>query len=162
MQTVCVYPGTFCPPTFGHLEIVKKAAEIFGEIYVICSANPDKEGTVLFSPEECREMWRFYDLPKGVRIATLGKFMEKEIDFSRVVMVRGVRDDRDFEYEKKVMMGNNRELGIDKFLVVVSDEKFKDISSTLARDLAAKGDTEELYRIVIREVAEKLIEKNIG
>jgi len=159
MQNVCVYPGTFCPPTFGHLEIVKKAVEMFGEVYIICSANPDKEGSVLFSPEECREMWRSYDLPVGVKIATLEEFMEKEIDFSRVVMVRGVRDDRDFEYEKKVMMGNNRELGIDKFLVIVSEEKYKNVSSTLARELAAAGDREGLAEIVSHEVAKRMMGK---
>lgn len=149
------YPGTFCPPTYGHLAIAHKAAELCGEITIVCSENPEKGDGVWFTPEECKELWRTYDLPANIRVATLTEILVQKTDFTRVVMVRGVRDDQDFEYEKKVMMDNYRGLGIDKFLVLVSEEKFRLISSTRAR-AAAAADARELDKMVSPAVAEKL------
>lgn len=159
MGIIYVYPGTFFPPTFGHLEIVKKAALLFGELYVVCSENPDKAGKTMFTPEECAKLWSFYALPENVRVVTLKELTGAGIDFKNVVMVRGVRDDRDFEYEKRVIMGNFNELGIDKYFVIVSEEKFKTVSSTLARKLARANNPVDLCNVVAPEVMEILIEK---
>lgn len=156
---ICLYPGTFCPPHDGHLAIVKRLAEMFSAVYIICSVNPEKSGRVLFTPEECKQFWRCYDLPDNVELFTLAELMETGIDFTNAPMVRGVRGDDDFEYEKKVMMENYHTLGINLFLVMVSDERFKDISSTKARELAKNGELERLCKIVARPIASAMIAK---
>lgn len=154
-----VYPGTFCPPHRGHFNIVEKLVEIFGKVHIVCSRNPDKEGKEIFSPQECKELWNLYNLPAGAEVVTFEEFIRKGIDFGQIVMVRGARDDRDFEYEKRIMMKNFKEFGIDKFFVIVSDERFREISSTLARELAKEEKMEELCDIATPAIAERLIEK---
>lgn len=104
-------------------------------------------------------MWQTYDLPENVEITTLEEMMARKIDYNGVVMIRGVRDDRDFEYEKKVIMGNYQELGIDKYLVMVSSPEMKGISSSRAREMAAFGKEEELADMVSEKVARLLIER---
>jgi pantetheine-phosphate adenylyltransferase len=159
MEILCAYPGTFSPPHFGHLDILKKISQIFDKVYVICSVNPDKDGQVIFTPEECKMFWSFYDLPPNVEVFTLEELIQKGTDFRNVLMVRGVRNEDDFEYEKQVMMDNYRQLGIDKFLLIVSEEKYKNASSTLARKLASEGKIELLCELLARPVAEKMIAK---
>lgn len=158
-ETIYLYPGTFCPPTEGHRQIAEKMAKICQELNIICSVNTDKGGGNIFTPEECKGLWGYYNLPQNVRVYTLDEFLKRKIDFRKVVMVRGVRGDRDFDYEKKVMMKNLKELKIDKFMVVMSEEEFKNVSSTLARELAAQGDMDGLCKIVARDVAEKMVAK---
>jgi pantetheine-phosphate adenylyltransferase len=154
-----VYPGTFGPPHDGHVHIALIAAKMFKRLIIVCSANPDKEGYVLFTPEECKAMWLTYSLPPSVEVMTYAELKTSGIDFRAVVMVRGVRDDRDFEYEKRVMMDNNRVLGLDKFFLIVGAQEYKDISSSRARELAREGKLEELEKIVSASVAAALIEK---
>jgi phosphopantetheine adenylyltransferase len=138
---------------------VRKAVDLFGQILILCSANADKEGKVLFTPEECRDLWLSYDLPFGARVVTYDEMVDAGIDFREVVMVRGIRDDRDFEYEKRVMMDNYHVLGIDKFFLIVGEEGYHGISSTIARNLAQEGNVEELEKIVSAPIAQILIKK---
>lgn len=154
-----LYPGTFDPATFGHQYVVKEVASMCKKLYIVCSVNPEKADQTVFSPVECKELWKSYDLPENVEVCTLEEIMQKQIDFHKVVMVRGVRDDSDFNYEKWIMMENFKELGIYKFLVIMSNEEYKNVSSSQARKLAEDSNMDELCKIVTREVAEKLIEK---
>ena len=156
---ICLYPGTFCPPHEGHLAVARRLAGMFSEVYIVCSVNPEKDGQVLFTPEECKLFWKYYDLPGNVKIFTLAELMATGIDFTNAPMVRGVRGDDDFEYEKKVMMDNYHTLGINMFLVMVSDDRYKDISSTRARTLAKAGELDLLCEIVARPIAIELIAK---
>lgn len=158
-MSVYVYPGTFSPPHRGHLEIVWRCYEEFGQLYVVCSQNPEKEGQVLFTPEECKMFWQTYDLPEGVQIVTLSELQDIIVDFKKIIMVRGVRDDRDFEHEKAVTFKNFRELGIDKILLLVSGEEFREFSSTRVRHLASEGKREELEQMVSKPIAEALLLK---
>ncbi|MBI2041546.1 MAG: adenylyltransferase/cytidyltransferase family protein [Candidatus Nealsonbacteria bacterium] len=158
MKAIFVYPGTFCPPTYGHLQIVKKAAEILPEVVVICSVNPDKNDN-WFSPEECKDMWSAYDLPENVSVKTLDGFKKEHASFSTVVMIRGIRDDADLEYEKGVIFLNQRTLGIDKYLYILSNDDLKDISSSGTRKAALDQNTISLYRQVAPQIVAKLLEK---
>lgn len=158
-MTIFVYPGTFSPPHRGHLEIVRRCAREFGQLYVVCSSNPEKEGQVLFTPEECKRFWMTYDLPEGVQVFTLDQLKDAGIDFKDIIMVRGVRSVSDFEYEKEVTFKNFKELGIDKILLLVSGEEFQGFSSTRARQLAAEGDRSELEQMVSVPIAIALLKK---
>jgi pantetheine-phosphate adenylyltransferase len=159
---VWVFPGSYVPPTEGHVALALRALEICGRLIVLCSSNPSKAGEIIFTPQECKEFWQTYELPEGVRVMTYDELEQSGIDFRQVVMVRGVRDDRDFEYEKEIMMDNAKKLGIDKFFLLVSGEEHKGTSSTLARQLAAQGKKEELEKIVSPQVAEALLERMKG
>ena len=70
MKPIYVYPGTFCPPTYGHLRIVQRSADLFDRVLILCSVNSAKNAN-WFTPEECRDFWLAYDLPDNVTVSTV-------------------------------------------------------------------------------------------
>jgi pantetheine-phosphate adenylyltransferase len=161
MKTTYIYPGTFCPPTYGHLDIVRRAAAIFPELTIVCSQNPDKKSN-LFSPAECRRLWQYYNLPKNVRVATLAEFLAKKIPAAAVVMIRGIRNEADFDGEKKVLFFNQKNYRLDKFFYLVSRKKFRNISSSRVRNAVRHGNTRDLTRLVSPLVLSETLEKFYG
>lgn len=160
MESVFVFPGSFCPPTYGHLAIAKKAAGLFpgNVINIVCSVDPEKDGR-WFTPEECVEMWRTYDLPKNVKIGTLDDFAKEGRNKSKIVMIRGIRSDRDAEHEMKVMLLNRKDYGIENYIYLWSDCEHKEVSSTKAREATEALDVMKLGTLVSPMVVAKLLEK---
>jgi len=157
MKTICVYAGTFCPPTLGHLRIVERAAKIFPQVIVVCSTNPKKDGG-WFNSEECRRMWFTYRFPPNVVVETFDSFKAKNPNPSQIIMLRGIRDEDDFECEKQVV-ALNQKIGIDKYFYLIREEKYKQISSTKVRDLAVKMDIEHLAEYVSPLIISALLEQ---
>ncbi len=155
MSVTYVYPGSFCPPTFGHLAIVRKAAVMLPELVIICSRNPQKNGS-WFTAEECKQLWQSYDLPSNVKVKVFG---EGKYDLSQLVMIRGIRDHNDLQHETEVMLLNSQEYGIDKYLYLISDEQHNGISSSKVRQLATELALEELSQFVSPLVISALLEK---
>jgi pantetheine-phosphate adenylyltransferase len=161
MEPVFIYPGTFCPATYGHANIVKRLGKMFAKVFVVCSENPDKKNR-LFTTAEAKALWSSYNLPKNVVIDTLEEFLARKFNPKRLVMIRGIRDEKDFDYEKKVFFHNKNSFGIDKYIFIPSEKKYHNISSSLAREKAAKGDLLGLSRLVSPLVASALLEKTFG
>jgi len=161
MRPVYVYPASFCPPTYGHYHTLAKAVELFGRVTLVCSTNSNKTNQ-WFSPEESKYLWNSYPLPSGVQVVTFSEFVERGFDAASVVMVRGIRDEADAEYEKKVMLLNKQKFRIDKFVYLFSGDEYKDISSSKARAAAEKIDFEEMSRCVSPLVVTSLLERTLG
>ncbi len=140
-----LFPGTFDPPTLGHLDVVRRAAALFDELTIGLADHPEKHP--LFSVEERLELLTALvsDLP-GVRVARVtGLVVESARKLDATVLVRGVRNARDFDYEVE-MARTNRVLArsVDTILVV-PDAAYAHITSTLVRQIARLGgDTSEL------------------
>ncbi len=158
MEMICVYPASFCPPTFGHLHTVQKAAEIFPKIMLVCSINPNKYNN-WFTPAECRLLWRSYKLPSGVSVETLETAQAKITNMSQVVMIRGIRNKDDAEYEKRVMLYNKERFKINKYFYLFCNDGYEHISSSRARFLAENLILEELSDYVSFLVISRLLEK---
>lgn len=156
MQPIYVYPGSFCPPTYGHAHIVAKTAELFGQVIVVCSRDEDKDDN-WFSMEDCVQMWKAYNLPAGATVMTLPQFKAMKYEPNRLVMVRGIRDDRDFDHEKKVLFYNRDKYGIDKYLYITSDPEFAGISSSRARECARELELMNLSKLVAPLVVTRLL-----
>lgn len=154
-----VFPGSFCPPTYGHFFILKEAAKLFGHIIIACSDNPDKKNNHWFTPDECKAMWQTYNLPKNIEILTLSELKKRIKDTSRIVMIRGIRDSRDMEYEKKVMSLNKNNFGINKYFYIFSEKENCDISSSTAKKMAQNLEIEKLYRYVSPGIVSILLER---
>ena len=152
-----IFPGSFCPPTYGHVDIAKRAAEIFPEVVVVCSRNPQKQGN-WFSAEDCAKMWQAYDLPANIQITTLEKMMNQKTDFSELVMIRGIRNDDDYGHEQEVMALNFKQFGIDKYFYLIAPENYRDCSSSRARQAAESLELSELATLVAPLVVTKLLE----
>jgi pantetheine-phosphate adenylyltransferase len=159
MKKIYIYPGTFCPPHWGHVALVKTAAAVLGHVTVVCSVNPVKEEKNIFTPEECKQLWRSYDLGKNIKVETFDENLAKRAKDDVVVMIRGIRDNNDIIYENAVMIHNRDHLGINHYHYIIGDKKFEKFSSTAARTAAKAGNIDELNELVNPQVAAKMMEK---
>jgi pantetheine-phosphate adenylyltransferase len=134
-----LFPGTFDPVTLGHLDVIRRAAALFGRVTVAVASNPDKHE--LLSLERRLELLREVtgSIP-GVSIARLDNLVVRGCsELGADVIVRGARGAHDFEYEAQ-MSRSNRQLAPDvDTVVLVSSPEHVHISSTLVRQIAAMG-----------------------
>lgn len=155
MKPTYVYPGSFDPPTYGHLHVVKKAAELFSEVVIVCSMNANKSQQ-WFTAEEAKVLWQTYDLPTNVRVTTLGEIGREVKNFSEVVMIRGIRGQADLEENIGVVMLNYQQFGITSFVYLFADKDYQDISSTKARNAMRSWDYKKLEQLVNPKVLKQL------
>ena len=133
------YSGTFDPVTFGHTDIIHRAARMFPRLIVAVGLNPGKQPR--FSLEERVELVR--DATRDLANVEVQGFAGLVVDFARSngvsVLVRGVRTVGDFDYEKQMAV-MNRDLypGLDTVMLAPSPE-YAHLSSSLVRELAALG-----------------------
>ena len=134
-----VYPGTFDPIHNGHLDIARKAAELFDELILVVAVNQEK--SPLFNDKERVELIKesLYNV-KNVKVETFNGLV---VDFVRstesVAIIRGLRHVSDFEFEfQMAMMNFNLNPNI-KSLFMMPDEKYIHLNSTVIKDVARLG-----------------------
>ncbi len=134
-----VYPGSFDPPTLGHLDIIQRAAQLFDELIVAIAVNSQKQP--LFSLEERAEMLRecCTHLP-NVRVATLeGLLVRFAQQAGACAIVRGLRAVSDFEYEFQ-MATMNRQLAPEvDTCFLMTHQQFAFLSSSMVKEVARLG-----------------------
>ena len=134
-----VYPGTFDPIHNGHLDIAKKAAELFDELILVVAVNQEK--TPLFSDVERVDLIKkSLSKVKNIRVDTFEGLI---VDFVRstdsVAIIRGLRHVSDFEFEfQMAMMNFNLNPNI-KSMFMMPDEKYIHLNSTVIKDVARLG-----------------------
>ena len=143
---VACFPGSFDPPTFGHLDVVERGRKLFDRIVVGVGQNPDKD--TLFAPDERLEMVRqlVADLvkrqPIGASVDVMG-YTGLTVDFARsqgaLVLLRGIRNLSDLQYEIQQALTNREVAGLETAFVVAG-QTLAYTSSTLIRQITALGD----------------------
>lgn len=159
-----LYPGTFNPPTLGHLDIIERAARFCGELHVAIGVNSHKNDA-LFSTKEKEALLLAITkhLPHVAVVSFSGLVAEyaKKHDFD--LIIRGVRSCADFEYERQ-MAWANRELSGIETLFLAASEKFVCLDSSLVREIGSHG--KPLHAFVPKEIAEvvsqRLAEKRMS
>lgn len=154
---IYAYPGTFSPPTKGHAAIVRRAAAILPHITIVCSTN-DSKNDRWFSPEEVRALWASYGLPENVSIATFDELAAMRT--KPIIMIRGIRDQADYEYEKAVMKLNHETFGINSFFYLIAEPEYAHISSSHVRALTRAFQWGRLADYVSPAVIEALKKKS--
>lgn len=139
-MTKAVYPGSFDPVTFGHLDIIKRAASIFDEVTV--SVLDNKAKTPLFSVDERVKILR--EATKDIPNVKVDSFSGLLIDYAKkngfTVSVRGLRAITDFDYELQIAQTNSMLSGstLDTiFLATKMDYSY--LSSSAVKEIAAFG-----------------------
>jgi pantetheine-phosphate adenylyltransferase len=152
-----IYPGSFDPPTLGHLNIIERAAKQFDKLIIAIGDNPAKKTT--FSKEERVTMLKTITshLP-NIEIHTFSNLL---VDFAKSVdtplIIRAIRTIFDFEKETLEAQMNKRLGDLETFYLVV-DEKYRLLSSTLVREIASHG--KRLHNLV-PEGIEEMIQKRL-
>ena len=134
-----LFPGSFDPPTYGHLNIIERARTIFSEIHVVIAVNSAKN--YLFSAQEREQMLKKIVEPwDNVYVHLCDSLI---VDFAKKVgarvLVRGIRNMADFSYEFDLAL-MNRGLAVDiETVFIPTDPKYFILSSSSIKELALFG-----------------------
>jgi len=138
-QKHAIYPGSFDPPTNGHLDVIDRAAAIFPLVTVAVVVNPQKRGP-LFSLEERDEMLRACTAPyPNVRVSHFRGLLAGFVTEARAdVIVKGLRVVSDFESEMAFAHMNRSLSGVDT-LFLMADQAYSFVSSSLIKEVFLQG-----------------------
>ena len=152
-----IYPGSFDPPTNGHLDLIRRGAQIFEELVVAILRNSEK--TPMFSVSERLEMLKELtaDLP-NVRIDTFdGLMVEYAKSIDAMCVLRGIRAISDYEYELQMALMNRKIEPTLETVFMMPADKYSYVSSRLVREVAQVGGP--VKGLVPEVVEQKLREK---
>lgn len=138
-KRIAIYPGTFDPITFGHLDILMRATALFDEVIVAISRQGAK--VTLFSLEERIDLAKKVISGKKfhcpVRLETFSGLLVRFAHERGVsTLVRGLRAISDFEYEFQMALMNRHQKGEVETVFLMPDEKYVYLSSSMVREVA--------------------------
>lgn len=134
-----IYPGTFDPVHYGHLNLMTRAAAIFDELIVAVFDHGQPTKSVLFTVDERVHMIE-EALPNHPNI-TVSRFSGLTVDFARqveaTIMVRGLRVFSDFEFEFRMALANQRLAPEIEVVTLITREEHTFLSSSTVREIAS-------------------------
>jgi len=152
-----LYPGTFDPITFGHLDIIERAAAIFDRVIVTVARNPKKEP--LFGVEERMEM--LASVTGDFKNVSCDSFDGLLVDFAKKngaqVLIRGLRAISDFEYEFQMALVNRKLSDALVTVFLMPGEKYTYLNSTIVKEVAMFGG--DISAFVPSHIAKKVLKK---
>ena len=156
-MTNAVYPGSFDPVTFGHLDIIRRAASVFDTLTVSVLNNSGK--SPLFSIDERVNMLR--DVCSDLQNVKIDSFSGLLADYVREsgfdVVIRGLRAITDFEYELQMAQTNRKLVPTADTVFLTTSLEYAYLSSTTVKEVASYGGDISLF--VPEHIARKIKEK---
>ncbi|NLV91250.1 MAG: pantetheine-phosphate adenylyltransferase [Firmicutes bacterium] len=136
---IAVYPGSFDPVTYGHLDIIRRAANLFDKLYIAILVNPSK--TASFTVDERLAMLN--ETVKDIPNVSCDFFSGLAVNYARrknaVALVRGLRAVTDFEMEFK-MAAMNAQLDEDiETIFMMTNTEYSFVSSSAIKEVASMG-----------------------
>lgn len=160
MKTLALYPGSFDPITYGHLDILERATELFDKVIATIAINNRKKA--VFTGDEREDLFR--QCLKGKEWAKrveIEQFTGLLVDFAKEknanTLVRGVRQISDFEYEFRMALTNRRLAPNVDTVFLMPNEQLTFISASLVKEVGYWGG--DLSSFVPEHVAEALTQK---
>ncbi len=156
-MNIAIYPGTFDPITYGHLDVIERAREIFDTVIVTVALNSSKKP--MFSAHEriamIKESVQKY---KNVRVEQFDGLL---VDFARkkkaTTVIRGLRAVTDFEYEFQMALMNRKLNSSVTTVFLMPHEKYTYLNSSIVREIALHGG--DLTEFVPPNVRKRLQQK---
>jgi pantetheine-phosphate adenylyltransferase len=156
-RAVC--PGSFDPPTNGHLDVVGRAAALFDEVVVAVLVNKSKKS--MFTVDE--RMAMLAEVTADYPNVRVGSFHGLLVDYCKEngirAIVKGLRAVTDFDYELQMAQMNQRLSGIDTLFIPTSPE-YSFVSSSLVKEVATYGGDvahllpQKVHRLLLERIAE--------
>lgn len=154
---VAIYPGSFDPPTYGHLDIIERASSLFDKVVVTVAGNMDKKA--LFRMEERVDILR--RCTRRLKNVAVDAFEGLLVDYLSEkgcrIIVKGLRAVTDFEYEFQMALANKSLDSKVETVFLVSQAHHSFLSSSIVKEVAALNGNVSL--MVPEYVARKLKEK---
>ena len=141
-----IFPGSFDPITNGHLDVIKRSAQLFEHVYVVILTNTAKKP--LFSAEK-RQMLVEDAIKDLSNVTVLLKEADLTVNVANQlgaqVIIRALRNAQDFEFEKNIAEMNKNLAPQIETMLLVTDPKYSFVSSSLIKEVARfKGDVSQL------------------
>lgn len=136
---IALYPGTFDPITYGHIDVVERATALFSKIIILVARNTSK--SPLFTADERVAMIReLFRRNKQIEVDSFDRLL---VDYAKgkraSVIIRGLRAVSDFEYEFQMALTNRKlDANIDT-IFLMPDERYTYLNSTIVREVARVG-----------------------
>ncbi len=157
-ERIAIYPGSFDPPTLGHLDLIKRAVRIFDRLIVAVAVNHEK--STLFTPDERVEM--LAEITQGIPNVEATRFIGLTADFARengaIALVRGLRALSDFEFELSMAITNQKLYSEIDTVCMMPSEPYLFLSSRTVKEVSRfGGDTSQfLSPAVAKRLQDKL------
>ena len=155
---IVICPGSFDPPTDGHINIIRRALKMFDKVIVAVARNTSKDP--IFTPEERVEMLReIFKKCKDVEVDTFSGLL---VDYCRKVechtLLRGIRNMCDYEYESQMALANKTLYPELEFIYFMTEGQYSHLSSSIIKELLTLGGTSAgmCHPIVEKKLKEKL------
>jgi|SRR5690554_1768009 len=151
-----IYPGTFDPVTYGHIDIIERAIDLFDAVAVTVAINPAKDP--LFSVEE--RVYMLKESLKEFKNVTVESFDGLVVDYAKKVnaigIIRGLRAVSDFEYEFQMALMNRKLANDITTIFLMPHEKYTYLNSSIVRNLASlNSDVSDFVPPVVQEAFKK-------
>lgn len=155
-----VFPGSFDPPTYGHLNVIERTVSMFDQIDVVVAVNPEKK--YMFSAEERVQMLEelVKDYP-NVKVHTWDSLI---VDYAEKagakVLLRGIRNATDFAYEFDLSLINHSLNSKIDTIFIPTEQKYVTIKSSVIKELAQfNGDIRQMVPPAVVERVKKKFSK---
>ena len=155
-----VYPGSFDPPTYGHLDIIERASQLFDELIVAVGVNPRKQ--VMLSTEE--RMALLNKLTEGLPNVRVESFDGMAVSFVRSqrskIIIRGIRTVSDFEYEFQMALSNQNLARDIETVFIMSSQQYSYFSASIIKEvLTLGGNISSFVPGIVEEMMRKKLKK---
>lgn len=130
---IAVFPGSFDPLTYGHIDLVKRGLDLFDEVIVAVAKNPQKN--YCFTVQERIDFWNHLGIARTRVLACQGLVAEFALANQACCLLKGVRDGRDLDSELAQARVNKKMFGVDTIWLPAAIEH-SELSSSLVKELA--------------------------
>lgn len=154
---IALFPGSFDPPTYGHLNVIERASSIFDRIDVLVSVNQAKK--YLFTPEERIEMLK--EIVKPFSNVTVHSTDNLVVNYAKEigakVLLRGIRNEADFSFEFDLSLLNRTLNNEVETFFMPTEQKYFTVRSSAIKEIASYGG--DVSAMVPPVVAERIKNK---
>ena len=153
-KIIAIYPGSFDPPTNGHLDLIERGSKIFDELIVAVLRNTEK--SPLFSlPERLRMLEAMTEDFSNVRVDSFdGLTMDYAVKVNAGAVLRGIRAISDYEYELQMALMNRKLQPAVETVFMMPAEQYSYLSSRLVREIAQLGGS-------VKDLVPELVEQRL-